>query len=97
MDSVFIERLWRSLTYECIYLHAFETGSALRAGLTRWTGYYNARRPHPALAGCTSDGAYDGHTKRHTGQAGWRDWRPDTTRTKLSQTAKLSEAVGPPQ
>ncbi len=33
MDNVFIERLWRSLKYECIYLHAFETGSELRAGL----------------------------------------------------------------
>ncbi len=33
MDNVFIERLWRSLKYECIYIHAFETGSALRAGL----------------------------------------------------------------
>ena len=35
MDNVFIERLWRSLKYECIYLHAFETGSKLRAGLAR--------------------------------------------------------------
>jgi putative transposase len=35
MDNVFIERLWRSLKYECIYLHAFETGSELRAGLLR--------------------------------------------------------------
>ena len=35
MDNVFIERLWRSLKYECIYLHAFETGSELRAGLAR--------------------------------------------------------------
>jgi len=33
MDNVFIERLWRSLKYECVYLHAFETGSELRAGL----------------------------------------------------------------
>jgi putative transposase len=58
MDNVFIERLWRSLKYECIYLHAFETGSALRAGLTDWIGYYNARRPHSALAGRTPDEAY---------------------------------------
>jgi hypothetical protein len=36
MDNVFIERLWRSLKYECVYLHAFETGSELRAGLARW-------------------------------------------------------------
>src|SRR4051812_7349589 len=58
MDNVFIERLWRSLKYECIYLHTFETGSALRAGLREWIGYYNARRPHSALAGRTPDEAY---------------------------------------
>jgi len=58
MDNVFIERLWRSLKYECIYLHAFETGSELRAGLLRWIGYYNARRPHSAFAGRTPDEAY---------------------------------------
>jgi Integrase core domain len=38
--NVFIERLWRSLKYECVYLHAFETGSELRAGLSNWIGYY---------------------------------------------------------
>ena len=53
MDNVFIERLWRSLKYECVYLHAFETGSELRAGLSKWIGYYNAGRPHSALAGRT--------------------------------------------
>jgi putative transposase len=58
MDNVFIERLWRSLKYECIYLHAFETGSELRAGLARWIGYYNTRRPHSTLAGRTPDEAY---------------------------------------
>jgi len=36
MDNVFIERLWRSLKYECGYLHAFETGSALRKGINTW-------------------------------------------------------------
>jgi putative transposase len=58
MDNVFIERLWRSLKYECVYLHAFETGSALRAGLSRWIDYYNVRRPHSTLAGRTPDEAY---------------------------------------
>jgi putative transposase len=58
MDNVFIERLWRSLKYECIYLHAFETGSELRAGLDDWISYYNARRPHSTLAGRTPDEAY---------------------------------------
>ena len=58
MDNVLIERLWRSLKYECVYLHAFETGSELRAGLGRWIGYYNAARPHSALGGKTPDEAY---------------------------------------
>jgi putative transposase len=58
MDNVFIERLWRSLKYECVYLHAFETGSEVRAGLSKWIGYYNAGRPHSALAGRTPDEAY---------------------------------------
>ena len=65
MDNVFIERLWRSLKYECIYLHAFETGSELRAGLARWVGYYNTQRPHSTLAGRTPDEAYSmGMTER---------------------------------
>jgi putative transposase len=58
MDNVFIERLWRSMKYECVYLHAFETGSELREGLGRWIAYYNARRPHSALNGQTPDEAY---------------------------------------
>jgi putative transposase len=58
MDNVFIERLWRSLKYECVYLHAFETGSELRAGLTEWIGYYNGARPHSAVGGLTPDEAY---------------------------------------
>ncbi|WP_408874045.1 IS3 family transposase [Gluconobacter roseus] len=58
LDNVFIERLWRSLKYECVYLYAFETGSELRAGLGRWIAHYNERRPHTALAGRTPDEAY---------------------------------------
>jgi putative transposase len=58
MDNVFIERLWRSLKYECVYLNAFETGSELRAGLAGWFGYYNKSRPHSALLGQTPDEAY---------------------------------------
>jgi putative transposase len=58
MDNVFIERLWRSLKYECVFLNAFETGSEARAGIGRWIGYYNADRPHSALAGRTPDEVY---------------------------------------
>jgi putative transposase len=58
MDNVFIERLWRSLKYECVYLNAFETGSELRAGLSRWITYYNTQRPHSGLSGRTPAEAY---------------------------------------
>jgi len=58
MDNVFIERLWRSMKDECVYLHAFETGSELRQGLARWIEFYNARRPHSVFAGRTPDEVY---------------------------------------
>jgi putative transposase len=58
MDNVFIERLWRSLKYECVFLNAFETGSEARLGIGHWIGYYNADRPHSALAGRTPNEVY---------------------------------------
>ena len=58
MDNVFIERLWRSMKYECVYLHAFETGQELHAGLSRYVRHYNFSRPHSSLAGRTPDEAY---------------------------------------
>ena len=66
MDNVFIERLWRSLKYECVFLNAFETGSEARAGIGRWIGYYNADRPHSSFAGATPDEAYamQAHTEK---------------------------------
>ena len=60
MDNIFIERLWRSLKYECIYLYAFETGSETRSGLTSWVDKYNHHRPHSSLGGRTPDEAYRG-------------------------------------
>ena len=58
MDNVFIERLWRSLKYECIYLNAFEAGSEARTWIGRWVAYYNADRPHSAFAGRTPNEVY---------------------------------------
>ncbi len=57
-NNVFTERLWRSRKYECVYLHAFETGSELRAGFGRWISCYNTARPHSAHGGKTPDKAY---------------------------------------
>ncbi|MGX1101313.1 putative transposase [Amorphus sp. MBR-141] len=51
LDNVFIERLWRSMKYECVYLHAWETGSQAKAGIGRWITFYNHQRPHAAHGG----------------------------------------------
>jgi putative transposase len=61
MDNVFIERLWRSMKYECVYMNVFETGSETRAGLGRWIDYYNIERPHSALGGRTPAEAHAGY------------------------------------
>ena len=53
MDNVFIERLWRSVKYEEVYLHAYENGSQARAGLGAYFDYYNTRRGHQGLGGAT--------------------------------------------
>ena len=58
MDNIFVERLWRSLKYEDIYLHAYATGAEARLGIGRWIDGYNARRPHQALGYRTPDEAY---------------------------------------
>lgn len=49
MDNIFIERLWRSVKYECVYLNEFETGSQARRGIGDWFDLYNYRRPHSSL------------------------------------------------
>lgn len=51
MDNVFIERLWRSLKYECVYLAEYDSGSLARAGIDRWVRLYNQQRPHSSLLG----------------------------------------------
>lgn len=58
MDNVFIERLWRSVKYEDIYLREYATIPALFAGLKRWFERYNTWRPHAALGNLTPDKVY---------------------------------------
>ncbi|HEY1433430.1 MAG TPA: IS3 family transposase [Stellaceae bacterium] len=53
MDNVFIERLWRSLKYEDIYLKGYADGREAKAGIAEWIAFYNLRRPHQALANRT--------------------------------------------
>ena len=57
-DNVFIERLWKSVKYEEVYLHAYESVSEAKTGLGRYVTFYNSRRPHTALDRRTPDAVY---------------------------------------
>ena len=57
-DNVFVERLWRTIKYEEVYLRAYDSVSAARESLRRYLKFYNTRRPHSSLDGRTPDQAY---------------------------------------
>jgi putative transposase len=57
-DNVFVERLWRSLKYEEVYLHAYESVSETRTKIGRYIEFYNERRPHSSLKAQTPDQVY---------------------------------------
>jgi putative transposase len=58
MDNVMVERLWRTLKYEYIYLHSFSGGTELRKGIEQWFRHYNAERIHSALDWATPEEVY---------------------------------------
>ena len=57
-DNVFVERLWRSVKYEEVYLRAYDSVADARASLGRYLAFYNAKRPHSSLGARTPDQAY---------------------------------------
>ena len=82
MDNIFIERLWRSLKYEDIYLKHYADGREAREGIASWIAFYNSRRPHQALGYKTP----------------MRVWREGTTgpldQTAVDMTLRLDNAKG---
>ncbi len=59
LDNVFIERLWRSLKQECVYLNAFDSVRDCQAGIGAWMDYYNRERTHSSLGDLTPSEAYE--------------------------------------
>lgn len=57
-DNIFIERLWRSLKHEAVYLQDIADGFAAPRIINDWMHFYNRERPHSALGKATSDEAY---------------------------------------
>lgn len=83
-DNVFVARLWKNITYEEVYLHAYETVGAAHQGLTRYLMFYNQTRPHQALDGQTPGQVYSDHlTIRLT--AAWK------TLTQVALVSSLSK------
>ena len=60
IDNIFIERLWRSVKYEEVYLHAYTSGSEARRSLAQYFSFYNGRRVHESLGYATPDEVYFG-------------------------------------
>ncbi len=57
-DNIFVERLWKTIKYEEVYLHAYDSVSAAKDSLARYIAFYNERRPHRALDRATPDEVY---------------------------------------
>ena len=57
-DNVFVERIWRSVKYEEVYLRAYESVSEARASIGRYLAFYNGKRPHSKLDRQTPDQVY---------------------------------------
>ena len=58
LDNIFIERLWRSLKYEAVYLHELRDGAEAGGVIGTWIDFYNETRPHSSLGGRTPGEAY---------------------------------------
>ena len=86
IDNIFVERLWRSVKYEEVYLHAYANLSEARAGIGRYLAFYNSERPHQALGYQTPDEFY-----RTLQQAAWA--RPQ--RTHIERTSYESPPPDP--
>jgi len=69
-DNIFIERLWRSVKYEEVYLHSYESVGEAQHGLARYFRLYNAERLHQSLGYRTPHEVYFGESINHNGQAG---------------------------
>ena len=92
-DNVFVERLWRSVKYEEVYLRAYDTVAEARASIGRYLSFYNTRRPHRALTG--------GRRIKPTSLGCRRSRRPEPGRHSTYQAGKPvqqpSQLVGIPR
>jgi transposase InsO family protein len=86
-DNVFVERLWRSVKYEEVYLRAYESVSEARTSIGRYLDFYNGRRPHSSLDGTTPD--QDTSARCHSA------WQSNTGRGSTYRRGKPVQTTDP--
>jgi transposase InsO family protein len=90
MDNIFIERLWRSLKYEAVYLHEMTDGFQAERVIGTWTDFYNTERPHSALGGRTPAEAYrDGRPVDMMDKAGTLTTSPQAQQQQQQQEDRM--------
>ena len=95
-DNIFVERLWRSVKYEEVYLKAYSNGLEARAGIEAYFSFYNTQRPHQALGYRTPTEVFSGDSARPTEPpAERRRWSPTGALVELGNMAGLSLNFAP--
>ena len=94
-DNIFVERLWRTVKYEEVYLKAYSGGREAKAGIEDYFHFYNTQRPHQALGYRTPAEVFDGDSVETTGHTKERRWSPNKALADLGKTAGLSLNFAP--
>ena len=89
-DNIFVERLWRTVKYEEVYLKAYSNGREAKDGLEAYFHFYNTQRPHQALGYRTPAEVFSGDSARSNEQSKERRWPPGRTLVDLGKIAGLS-------
>ena len=85
-DNVFVELLWKSVNYEEVYLHGYDTVSVARQALTKYFDFYNRHRPHSSLDGKTPDSTYFSLSKPPLAAG-------SSSRTRFTAISRISSSV----
>ena len=94
-DNIFMERLWRTVKYEEVYLKAYSNGREAKAGLEAYLHFYNTQRPHQALGYRTPAEVFSGDSVQSDEQSKERRWPPTRALVDLGKTAGPSLNIAP--
>ena len=95
MDNIFVERLWRTVKYEEVYLKAYSNGREAKAGLDAYFRFYNTERPHQALGYRTPAEVFNEDSAPSEDQSVDRNWSSSRALVTLGNPAGLSLNFGP--